>query len=116
QCHSSASEGGKLHMLKEKWSCMEVPEKEAAALNLSNVGGVFVVLLGGLGVACIVAMSRYKESAPLLPGQLSTCTTNSTLNTLSRPQVTHLDLAAHAPCENGALSPLNEGFLTTSLS
>ncbi|XP_071746528.1 glutamate receptor ionotropic, kainate 2 isoform X2 [Lepeophtheirus salmonis] len=140
-------EGGKLHMLKEKWwkqrkgggKCQEVPEKEAAALNLSNVGGVFVVLLGGLGVACIIAvaeylwnkrqMQKFKPATPP-PGHLSTCTTNSTLNTLTRPansyengQVTHLDLAAHAPVshcpgENGVLSPMNDngGFLTTSLS
>lgn len=31
----------------------------ASELNLSNVGGVFVVLLGGMGLALVVAMGEF---------------------------------------------------------
>ena len=31
----------------------------ASALNLSNVGGVFVVLIGGMGLALLVAMGEF---------------------------------------------------------
>ena len=33
----------------------DVPESGAAALGIGNVGGVFVVLIGGLSLACIIA-------------------------------------------------------------
>lgn len=31
----------------------------ASELNLSNVGGVFVVLLGGMGLALVVALAEF---------------------------------------------------------
>ena len=32
---------------------------KAASLSIANVGGIFVVLLAGLGVACITACVEY---------------------------------------------------------
>ena len=53
--------------MKERWwkerkgggKCKEVKDTGAAALGLSNVGGVFVVLIGGMGVACLIAVAEY---------------------------------------------------------
>ncbi|XP_034252804.1 glutamate receptor ionotropic, kainate 2-like isoform X2 [Thrips palmi] len=63
-------EEGKLHILKTKWwkekrgggSCRDDPSKSSSAANelgLANVGGVFVVLLGGMGVACVIAVAEF---------------------------------------------------------
>lgn len=57
-------EGGKLHLLKEKWwkvmrgggKCEVNPEGGAAALELENVGGIFLVLVLGLGISCLIAV------------------------------------------------------------
>jgi len=57
-------EGGSLHLLKEKWwkrmrgggQCSEKPDTGAAALSLRHVGGIFVVLVVGLGLACVTAL------------------------------------------------------------
>ncbi|XP_069184022.1 glutamate receptor ionotropic, kainate 2 isoform X2 [Procambarus clarkii] len=60
---------GRFHILKEKWfrqkrgggRCREEAggSSMASELNLSNVGGVFVVLLGGMGLALVVAMGEF---------------------------------------------------------
>lgn len=50
-------------MLKEKWwkqkkgggKCKVEKDNAANELNLKNVGGVFLVLVLGLGVACVMA-------------------------------------------------------------
>ncbi|GFT42893.1 glutamate receptor ionotropic, kainate 2 [Nephila pilipes] len=59
-------EDGVLHMLKEKWwkdagKCKDEDKKPTSAseLGLPNVGGVFVVLLAGLGMAAIVAVFEF---------------------------------------------------------
>lgn len=62
-------ETGKLHMLKEKWwkqkkgggACIEDSKKSSSvtALKIDNVGGVFVVLLGGLSLAFFVAICEF---------------------------------------------------------
>ncbi|XP_036138978.1 glutamate receptor ionotropic, kainate 2 isoform X3 [Monomorium pharaonis] len=63
-------EEGKLHMLKTRWwkekrrggSCGEDTSKSSSAANelgLANVGGVFVVLMGGMGVACVIAVCEF---------------------------------------------------------
>ncbi|GFX39850.1 glutamate receptor ionotropic, kainate 2 [Trichonephila clavipes] len=59
-------EDGVLHMLKEKWwkdagRCKDDDKKPTSAseLGLPNVGGVFVVLLAGLGMAAIVAVFEF---------------------------------------------------------
>lgn len=62
-------EAGKLHSFKEKWwkerkgggKCLDDSKKSSAVteLSLANVGGVFVVLLGGLGLASIVAVMEF---------------------------------------------------------
>jgi len=59
--------GGQLHMLKEKWwkqqkgggQCYVAADSSAAALGLANVGGVFVVLVVGLFIACTMAVFEY---------------------------------------------------------
>ncbi|XP_055382987.1 glutamate receptor ionotropic, kainate 2 [Condylostylus longicornis] len=63
-------EEGKLHILKTRWwkekrgggSCRVEASKSTSAANelgLANVGGVFVVLMGGMGVACVVAVCEF---------------------------------------------------------
>ncbi|XP_065349415.1 glutamate receptor ionotropic, kainate 2 isoform X3 [Cloeon dipterum] len=63
-------EEGKLHILKTRWwkekrgggSCRDDTSKSSSAANelgLANVGGVFVVLLGGMGVACVIAVAEF---------------------------------------------------------
>ncbi|XP_050732987.1 glutamate receptor ionotropic, kainate 2-like isoform X2 [Eriocheir sinensis] len=62
-------ENGTLHILKEKWfkqkrgggRCKEEAggSSMASELNLSNVGGVFVVLMGGMGLALVVAIGEF---------------------------------------------------------
>ncbi|RXG61714.1 Glutamate receptor ionotropic, kainate 2 [Armadillidium vulgare] len=65
----SLQEQGRLYFLKEKWwrqkrgggRCKEEAGSSgmASELNLSNVGGVFVVLLGGMGLALVVAIFEF---------------------------------------------------------
>ncbi|XP_054269961.1 glutamate receptor ionotropic, kainate 2 isoform X1 [Macrosteles quadrilineatus] len=63
-------EEGKLHILKTRWwkekrgggSCRDDTTKSSSAANelgLANVGGVFVVLMGGMGVACVIAVCEF---------------------------------------------------------
>ncbi|XP_024216292.1 glutamate receptor ionotropic, kainate 2 isoform X2 [Halyomorpha halys] len=63
-------EEGKLHILKTKWwkekrgggACRDDALKSSSAANelgLANVGGVFVVLMGGMGVACVIAVCEF---------------------------------------------------------
>ncbi|XP_030025523.2 glutamate receptor ionotropic, kainate 2 isoform X1 [Manduca sexta] len=63
-------EEGKLHILKTKWwkekrgggSCRDDTSKSSSTANelgLANVGGVFVVLMGGMGVACVIAVCEF---------------------------------------------------------
>ncbi|KAL9900013.1 kainate-type ionotropic glutamate receptor subunit 1D isoform 1-T1 [Glossina fuscipes fuscipes] len=63
-------EEGKLHILKTKWwkekrgggKCRVETSKSSSAANelgLANVGGVFVVLMGGMGVACVIAVCEF---------------------------------------------------------
>ena len=50
QCHFSTA-------------CYSIQEKgdggKAASLSIANVGGIFVVLLGGLALACVTACIEY---------------------------------------------------------
>ena len=63
-------EGGQLHMLKEKcWKQQKgggqrqvATDSSAAALGLASVGGVFVVLVGGLFIACVIALWSVSEA------------------------------------------------------
>ncbi|XP_023349760.1 glutamate receptor ionotropic, kainate 2 isoform X2 [Eurytemora carolleeae] len=63
-------EGGKLHLLKEKWwkrmrgggQCTEKVEGGAAALGIDNVGGIFLVLLIGLVFSCLTAIIEFSWS------------------------------------------------------
>ncbi|XP_063242515.1 glutamate receptor ionotropic, kainate 2 [Bacillus rossius redtenbacheri] len=63
-------EEGKLHILKTRWwkerrgggACRDDISKSSSAANelgLANVGGVFVVLMGGMGVACVIAVGEF---------------------------------------------------------
>lgn len=63
-------EEGKLHILKTKWwkekrgggSCRVEASKSTSTANelgLANVGGVFVVLMGGMGIACVIAVCEF---------------------------------------------------------
>lgn len=61
-------ESGALHMLKQRWWKRKGPpctqeEKtgsgSASELGLDNVGGVFVVLMAGLGFACIISVCEF---------------------------------------------------------
>ncbi|CAH1126003.1 unnamed protein product [Ceutorhynchus assimilis] len=63
-------EEGKLHILKTRWwkekrgggACRDEATKTSSTANelgLANVGGVFVVLMGGMGVACVIAVCEF---------------------------------------------------------
>uniref|UniRef100_A0A4W4F6E4 Glutamate receptor n=1 Tax=Electrophorus electricus TaxID=8005 RepID=A0A4W4F6E4_ELEEL len=55
-------EEGKLHMMKEKWwrgnGCPEEENKEASALGVQNIGGIFIVLAVGLVLSVFVAVGE----------------------------------------------------------
>ncbi|KAA0720855.1 Glutamate receptor ionotropic, kainate 2 [Triplophysa tibetana] len=55
-------EEGKLHMMKEKWwrgnGCPEEDNKEASALGVQNIGGIFIVLAAGLVLSVFVAFGE----------------------------------------------------------
>ncbi|XP_076832118.1 glutamate receptor ionotropic, kainate 1 [Brachyhypopomus gauderio] len=56
-------EEGKLHMMKEKWwrgnGCPEEDSKEASALGVENIGGIFIVLVAGLVLSVFVAIGEF---------------------------------------------------------
>lgn len=60
-------EDGKVQELYNKWwkgtgKCMsdrKATESKANALDVNNVGGIFVVLLGGLAIAVLVAFLEF---------------------------------------------------------
>ncbi|XP_076876223.1 glutamate receptor ionotropic, kainate 1 isoform X2 [Brachyhypopomus gauderio] len=56
-------EEGKLHMMKEKWwrgsGCPEEDSKEASALGVENIGGIFIVLAAGLVLSVFVAVGEF---------------------------------------------------------
>ncbi|KAF5898210.1 glutamate receptor ionotropic, kainate 1 isoform X2, partial [Clarias magur] len=56
-------EEGKLHMMKEKWwrgnGCPEENNKEANALGVENIGGIFIVLAAGLVISVFVAIGEF---------------------------------------------------------
>ncbi|XP_067848867.1 glutamate receptor ionotropic, kainate 1-like isoform X2 [Heptranchias perlo] len=56
-------EEGKLHMMKEKWwrgnGCPEEDNKEASALGIENIGGIFIVLAAGLVLSVFVAIGEF---------------------------------------------------------
>ncbi|KAF6118880.1 glutamate ionotropic receptor kainate type subunit 1 [Phyllostomus discolor] len=56
-------EQGKLHMMKEKWwrgsGCPEEDGKEASALGVENIGGIFIVLAAGLVLSVFVAIGEF---------------------------------------------------------
>lgn len=66
----SLQESGRLHLLKDKWwkqkkgggACVDDSKKQQSsvtALKIDNVGGVFVVLIGGLSLAFLVAICEF---------------------------------------------------------
>uniref|UniRef100_A0A8C0G283 Glutamate receptor n=1 Tax=Chelonoidis abingdonii TaxID=106734 RepID=A0A8C0G283_CHEAB len=67
-------EEGKLHMMKEKWwrgnGCPEEESKEASALGVQNIGGIFIVLAAGLVLSVFVAVGEFlyksKKNAQLI--------------------------------------------------
>ncbi|XP_052345052.1 glutamate receptor ionotropic, kainate 2-like [Oncorhynchus keta] len=67
-------EEGKMHMMKEKWwrgnGCPEDEKnKEASALGVQNIGGIFIVLAAGLVLSVFVAVGEFiyksKQNAQL---------------------------------------------------
>ncbi|CAB1424147.1 unnamed protein product [Pleuronectes platessa] len=72
-------EEGKLHMMKEKWwrgnGCPEEESKEASALGVQNIGGIFIVLAAGLVLSVFVAVGevlyKSKQNAQLEKGSLN---------------------------------------------
>ncbi|KAF9817332.1 hypothetical protein SFRURICE_010791 [Spodoptera frugiperda] len=82
-------EEGKLHILKTKWwkekrgggSCRDETSKSSSTANelgLANVGGVFVVLMGGMGVACVIAVCEFvwKSRKVAVDERVSNCLNN----------------------------------------
>lgn len=60
-----------MHALKKKWfkekdgggKCIGQTKKVSNALDMKNVGGVFVVMIGGMGFALIVAVGEFVYTA-----------------------------------------------------
>ncbi|CAG0908917.1 unnamed protein product [Cyprideis torosa] len=63
-------EDGRFIVLKNRWwklrrgggKCKDEAAKSGGSANelgLANVGGVFVVLLGGIGIACLIAVCEF---------------------------------------------------------
>lgn len=60
-------------MMKEKWwrgnGCPEEESKEASALGVQNIGGIFIVLAAGLVLSVFVAVGEFlyksKQNAQL---------------------------------------------------
>lgn len=66
--------------MKEKWwrgnGCPEDENKEASALGIQNIGGIFIVLAAGLVLSVFVAMVEFiyklrktaeREQVPIFP-------------------------------------------------
>lgn len=56
-------EEDKLHIMKEKWwrgsGCPEEENKEASALGIQKIGGIFIVLAAGLVLSVLVAVGEF---------------------------------------------------------
>ncbi|XP_058159849.1 glutamate receptor ionotropic, kainate 3 isoform X2 [Dasypus novemcinctus] len=56
-------EEDKLHIMKEKWwrgsGCPEEESKEASALGIQKIGGIFIVLAAGLILSVLVAVGEF---------------------------------------------------------
>lgn len=56
-------EEDKLHIMKEKWwrgsGCPEDENKEASALGIQKIGGIFIVLAAGLVLSVLVAVGEF---------------------------------------------------------
>lgn len=56
-------EEDKLHVMKEKWwrgsGCPEEESKEASALGIQKIGGIFIVLAAGLVLSVLVAVGEF---------------------------------------------------------
>ncbi|XP_016071989.1 PREDICTED: glutamate receptor ionotropic, kainate 1 isoform X1 [Miniopterus natalensis] len=56
-------EAGTLHMMKEKWwggaGCPQEDGREASALGVESIGGVFIVLAAGLVLSVFVAVGEF---------------------------------------------------------
>lgn len=80
-------EEGKLHMMKEKWwrgnGCPEEESKDASALGVQNIGGIFIVLAAGLVLSVFVAVGEFlyksKKNAQLEKVNIALFTFNSAI-------------------------------------
>lgn len=80
-------ESGTLHALKDRWwkqkrgggACADESKKGSAVneLSLGNVGGVFVVLLGGFAFSFIVALCEFMWRARKLAPDKVSCSIRS---------------------------------------
>ncbi len=72
-------------MMKEKWwrgnGCPEEDSKEASALGVQNIGGIFIVLAAGLVLSLFVAVSKvlYKSKQNVQIEKVSDANTLSCL-------------------------------------
>ncbi|NWV06123.1 GRIK1 protein, partial [Ptilonorhynchus violaceus] len=98
-------EEGKLHMMKEKWwrgnGCPEEDSKEASALGVENIGGIFIVLAAGLVLSVFVAIGEFIYKSRK----------NSDIEQVSRPRVRPLLLLASGAA-GGCSTALSAGCLS----
>ncbi|XP_060801382.1 glutamate receptor ionotropic, kainate 2 [Amyelois transitella] len=122
-------EEGKLHILKTKWwkekrgggSCRDETSKSSSTANelgLANVGGVFVVLMGGMGVACVIAVCEFvwKSRKVAVDERASLCSEMaSELRSALKCPSGAGSAAGAGGARDGASSPyLHYGFTTKS--
>ncbi|NWI55400.1 GRIK1 protein, partial [Calyptomena viridis] len=102
-------EEGKLHMMKEKWwrgnGCPEEDSKEASALGVENIGGIFIVLAAGLVLSVFVAIGEFIYKSRK----------NSDIEQVKKP-LSPSQIPAYLSQGSGRTLPPWEGFKAISLS
>ena len=85
-------EAGRLHVLKNRWwkqrrgggKCdAENKPSTANELTMDSVGGVFVVLIAGMGVACAISVMEYLWKGGSLERKVCMVNTNNISYVLS---------------------------------
>ncbi|XP_064610198.1 glutamate receptor-like isoform X2 [Liolophura sinensis] len=115
-------ESGELWRLQQKWwydrgKCGSVDGKESKkqdALTLSNVSGVFHILIGGLGLAMMTALVEYLFQAKLRPKKTkASVEINSSRDCRKRARMSQLYAPTYGERENGGYSFTPPGQLVT---
>ena len=116
-------EAGRLHILKNRWwkqrrgggKCDDTSKKsEANELSVDSVGGVFVVLIGGMGVACLISVLEFlwkrrsletKAGGVMASSLVARALVNTNCETFSTAQYKEGPMCAHRVAFAESLAP-----------